>query len=298
VAWDDPGGIRETARLRRRVQTGASDSSLTRFSSMVAVTELVDRVGTIELLDAAIGRIKPQDRGYTSSQPVNRVSVRAVGRGTSWLGRTATAPTPPIRRSRRCSVVLDGRWRAGSVRCTRGCSRCCRCGAPPHCAIRSRSTWTPLISRFTAGHKRAVAFSYQGQHCGRPKVASLAKTPTVSAADLMAGNAVPGYTPPSCWAGRSRHCPAPAQAGHDQGTHGRLLGDGMRGGQAMIATRRLRFDPRPVPARLIRHADEDCRRGKSTASALAGRRRIGARAATGSRSFGGGTPDRSRRCSR
>jgi hypothetical protein len=72
VSWDDPGGVREPARLRRRVQTGASDSSLTRFSGMVAVAELVDRLGTIELLEAAIGRIKPQDRGYTGGQPANR----------------------------------------------------------------------------------------------------------------------------------------------------------------------------------------------------------------------------------
>ena len=35
---------------------------------MVAVTELVDRLNMITLLDAAIGRIKVSDRGYTGGQ--------------------------------------------------------------------------------------------------------------------------------------------------------------------------------------------------------------------------------------
>ncbi len=37
-------------------------------------------------------------------------------------------------------------------------------------------------------HKRAVAYNYQGQRCGRPHVATWAETATVLAADLMAGN--------------------------------------------------------------------------------------------------------------
>jgi hypothetical protein len=41
---------------------------LTRYSGMVAVTELVDRLNMITLLDAAIGRIKVRDRGYTGGQ--------------------------------------------------------------------------------------------------------------------------------------------------------------------------------------------------------------------------------------
>ena len=40
-------------------------------------------------------------------------------------------------------------------------------------------------------HKRAVAYNYQGQRCGRPHVATWAETATVLAADLMAGNEDP-----------------------------------------------------------------------------------------------------------
>ena len=62
------GRVREIRRLRRRVRIGAPDPSLTRFSGMVAVTELVDRLSMIKLLDAAIGPIKARDRGFTGGQ--------------------------------------------------------------------------------------------------------------------------------------------------------------------------------------------------------------------------------------
>ncbi|MCA1681633.1 MAG: hypothetical protein LC700_00370 [Actinobacteria bacterium] len=50
--------LRGMRRLRRRVRIGAPDPTLTPVSGMVAVTELVDRLGVITLLDAAIGPIK------------------------------------------------------------------------------------------------------------------------------------------------------------------------------------------------------------------------------------------------
>ncbi|MGH3828369.1 MAG: hypothetical protein ACRDQX_14560 [Pseudonocardiaceae bacterium] len=49
--------LRDMRRLRRWVRVGAPDESLTRVSGMAAVTELVDRLGMIRLLDAAIGPI-------------------------------------------------------------------------------------------------------------------------------------------------------------------------------------------------------------------------------------------------
>ena len=55
-------------RLRRLVGIGAPDPSLTAVSGMVAVTELVDRLNVIKLLDAAIGPIKERDRGHWGGQ--------------------------------------------------------------------------------------------------------------------------------------------------------------------------------------------------------------------------------------
>src|SRR6185369_2652518 len=39
-----------------------------RFAGMAAVTELIDRLGMIRLLDAVIGPIKERDRGFTGGQ--------------------------------------------------------------------------------------------------------------------------------------------------------------------------------------------------------------------------------------
>ncbi len=42
---------------------GAPDQSLTSVSGMAAVTELVERLGVISALDAAVGPIKLRNRG-------------------------------------------------------------------------------------------------------------------------------------------------------------------------------------------------------------------------------------------
>jgi hypothetical protein len=62
------GRVREIHRLRRRVRIGAPDPALTSVSGMAAVTELVDRLCMISLLDAAIGPIKARDRGHTAGE--------------------------------------------------------------------------------------------------------------------------------------------------------------------------------------------------------------------------------------
>ena len=62
------GTVREIRRLRRRVRVGAPDPALTPVSGLAAVTELVDRLGMIKLLDAAIGPIKTRDRGFTGGE--------------------------------------------------------------------------------------------------------------------------------------------------------------------------------------------------------------------------------------
>ena len=60
--------VREIRRLRRRVRVGAPDPSLTPVSGLAAVTELVDRLNMITLLDAAVGPIKARDRGFTGGE--------------------------------------------------------------------------------------------------------------------------------------------------------------------------------------------------------------------------------------
>jgi hypothetical protein len=84
LTWDD-GGCEDTiisrgedtylvARVRnrrrgwRKVRVGAPDPALTPVAGMVAISELVDRVGVIEALDAAVGPIKQRDRGFGAGE--------------------------------------------------------------------------------------------------------------------------------------------------------------------------------------------------------------------------------------
>src|ERR671921_2092274 len=60
--------VRKGRVRRARVQGGAPDESLTRFSGLIAVTELVERLDVIGRLDAAIGSLKQRRRGHTAGE--------------------------------------------------------------------------------------------------------------------------------------------------------------------------------------------------------------------------------------
>ncbi len=60
--------VRKRRTRRARVRVGAPDESLTRFSGLAAVTELVERLGIIDKLDDAVGPIKDRDRGFSAGQ--------------------------------------------------------------------------------------------------------------------------------------------------------------------------------------------------------------------------------------
>jgi hypothetical protein len=51
-----------------KARVGASDPCLTSVSGMAAVTELVERLGVIPALDAAVGPIKQRDRGFGAGE--------------------------------------------------------------------------------------------------------------------------------------------------------------------------------------------------------------------------------------
>ena len=60
--------IRGGSRRRQRVRAGAPDASLTANAGLAAVTELCDRLGVAEELDAAVGPIKQRDRGFGAGE--------------------------------------------------------------------------------------------------------------------------------------------------------------------------------------------------------------------------------------
>lgn len=62
------GRIRDCGGGGRGVRVGAPDPSVTAVSGMAAVSELCDRLGVVEALDAAVGPIKRRDRGFSAGE--------------------------------------------------------------------------------------------------------------------------------------------------------------------------------------------------------------------------------------
>jgi hypothetical protein len=60
--------IRGGFRGRAGVRVGAPDGSLTGAAGLVAVSEVVTRLGLVEALDAGIGPIKARARGLSGGQ--------------------------------------------------------------------------------------------------------------------------------------------------------------------------------------------------------------------------------------
>jgi DDE family transposase len=207
--WKDTyrvGRVREIGRLRRRVRIGAPDPSLTRFSGMVAVTELVDRLDMIQLLDAAIGSIKTRDRGcgggellvgVATAQLAGAEFLVGLDRWRADVAGQVLAAVPGLASTTAAGLarkLTDAQWAAvetGIGDIAAAALAALAVVAPERAAALATSVTIDLDTtdvEVYGRHKRGVAFNHQGQRVGRPHVAAWAETATVLAADLMAGN--------------------------------------------------------------------------------------------------------------
>jgi hypothetical protein len=200
------GRVREMCRLRRGVRVGAPDPSLTPVSGMAAVTELVDRLGMIRLLDVAIGPIKARGRGFTGGQLlVGLAAAQLAGedflvgldrRRADVAGRVL-APVVGLSSTTAAGLARrfsDVQWQA--VETGIGDVHAAMLAAlPPRRVAALCETVTIDLDTTDVEvygcKKRGVAYNYQGRRCGRPHVATWAQTATVLAADLMAGDEDP-----------------------------------------------------------------------------------------------------------
>jgi len=201
---------------------------VTRFSGMVAVTELVDRLNMVRLLDAAIGPIKTRDRGFSGGQllvglacaqlagedflvGLDRYRADAAGQVlTAVPGLCSTTAAGLARR------FTDSQWRAvetgvGEVHAALlGLLPAERAAALGEMVtIDLDTTDVEVYGRL----KRGVAFNHQGQRCGRPHLATWAETAAVLAADLMAGNEDPRRHAAELLGRALAALPAPVRAG-------------------------------------------------------------------------------------
>lgn len=193
-------------RLRRRVGIGAPDASLTGVSGMVVVTELVDRLKVIRLLDAAIGPIKARDRGYTGGQLlVGMAAAQLAGedflvgldRQRADVAGQVLAPVSGLSSTTAAGLArrfTDGQWRAVETGIGDIHTAMLAVLGPARAAALCETVTIDLDTTDVEVYgrkKRGVAFNHQGQRCGRPHVATWAETATVLAAELMAGNEDP-----------------------------------------------------------------------------------------------------------
>jgi hypothetical protein len=222
------GRVREIYRLRRRVRIGAPDPSMTPYSGMAAVTELIDRLDVIKLLDAAIGAIKQRDRGHTGGQLlVGMACAQLAGedflvgldRYRADVAGQVLAAVPGLCASTAAGLarrLSDGQWRA--VEAGIGAVHAALLALLPAeraaalCAAVTIDLDTTDIEVY-GRKKRGVAFNHQGQRCGRAHVATWADTATVLAAELMAGNDDPRPRAAELLFRALAALPAPARAG-------------------------------------------------------------------------------------
>jgi hypothetical protein len=198
--------LREMRRLRRRVRVGAPDPSLTPVSGLAAVTELVDRLGMIKRLDAAIGPIKTRDRGLSGGQLlVGLATAQLAGedflvgldRRRADVAGQVLAPVAGLSSTTAAGLArrfTEGQWHGVETGIGDIHTAMLAALPPVRAAALCEQVTIDLDTTDVEVYgrkKRGVAYNYQGQRCGRPHVATWAEMTTVLGADLMAGDEDP-----------------------------------------------------------------------------------------------------------
>jgi hypothetical protein len=212
--------------VQRRVRIGAPDRNVTPISGMVAVTELVDRLGVIDRLDARIGQIKTRRRGFSGGQLlVGMAGAQLAGeeflvgldRQCADVAGQQLVPVAGLSSTTAAGLArrfTDGQWVA--VETAVGDVHTAMLEMLPRARVAALVESVTIDLDATdvevyGRHKRGVAYNYAGQRCGRPHVATWADTSTVLAADLLAGNEDPRTSAPDLLYRALAALPAPAR---------------------------------------------------------------------------------------
>jgi Transposase DDE domain group 1 len=199
--------VKKIPGLAGRVRVGAPDASLTPVSGVVAVAELVGRLGVAAALDDAVGSIKQRERGVSAGEFLVAVAQAQMCGARFWVGldrrRADTAgealsavPTPAAT----TAVELAGRF--GPVQWAGieegiGEIACRVIGVLPavrRAVLRAGGATIDLDGtdvEVYGAHKDGIAYSYKGARAGRPHVACWAEAGVVTAADLLSGDEDP-----------------------------------------------------------------------------------------------------------
>src|SRR3989440_8194618 len=203
----DTRSVNKIPGLAGRVRVGATDASLTPVSGVVAVAELVGRLGVTAALDDAVGSVKQRDRGLSAGQFLVAVAQAQMCGAQFWTGldrrradvagEALSAVATPASTT---AVQLADRFGpaevAGIEEGIGGIVGRVVGGLPParRQVLRAGGATIDLDGtdvEVYGAKKEGVAYSYKGARAGRPHVATWAEAGVVTAADLLAGDEDP-----------------------------------------------------------------------------------------------------------
>jgi hypothetical protein len=188
---------------RRHVRVGVPDRALTPNAGLAAVTELCDRLGVIDAIDAAAGPVKTRDRGLGAGELLTGIAAAQLA-GEDFLvgldrhradaaGQRLT-PVPGLASTTAAGLarrITPGQWLKVETGLAVVTERMVDLLPAERAAALTRGPVTIDLDatdvEVYGSKKRGVAYNHQGQRVGRPHVAIWAETQTVLAADLGSG---------------------------------------------------------------------------------------------------------------
>jgi hypothetical protein len=214
--------IRAGGMRRQRVRAGAPDRSLTANAGLAVISELCDRLGVIEALDAAVGPVKQRDRGFGAGELLTGIAAAQLAGEDFLTGldrqRADTAgqqvtPVPGLASTTAAGLarrITPAQWRPAESGLAVVTGRMLSL-LPAERAVALAEGLVTIDLDTTdvevyGRKKRGVAYNHQGQRVGRPHVATWAETETVLAADLGDGTDDRGRPRRICCAARWPPC--------------------------------------------------------------------------------------------